>query len=86
MKEGFDIGLEMFGLGIVLIFMIDNMIYGGWIVLLGILSIDIIFDFFKIIFNMIIIQGVIGCQIFEMWYIMVFFICFGLDIFGIIID
>ncbi len=83
-KEGFDVGLEMSGSEIALNTMIDNMIHGGRIALLGILKSDAKVDWSKIIFNGLIIKGIYGRQMHETWYKMSAMIQGGLDISNII--
>ena len=83
-KEGFDVGLEMSGSEIALNTMIDNMIHGGKIALLGILKSDSKVDWEKIIFNGLIIKGIYGRQMHETWYKMSAMIQGGLDISNII--
>lgn len=83
-KEGFDIGLEMSGSEIALNTMIDNMIHGGKIALLGILKSDSKVDWSKIIFNGLIIKGIYGREMHETWYKMSAMLQSGLDISNII--
>ena len=84
MKEGFDVGLEMSGSEIAFNSMIDCMIHGGRIALLGILKSDTRIDWSKIIFNGLIIKGIYGRQMHETWYKMSAMIQGGLDISNII--
>lgn len=83
-REGFDVGLEMSGSEIALNTMIDNMIHGGKIALLGILKSDSKVDWEKIIFNGLIIKGIYGRQMHETWYKMSAMLQGGLDISNII--
>jgi len=83
-KEGFDIGLEMSGSEIALNTMIDHMIHGGKIALLGILKSDSKVDWSKIIFNGLIIKGIYGREMHETWYKMSAMLQSGLDISNII--
>ena len=83
-REGFDIGLEMSGSEIALNTMIDHMIHGGRIALLGILKRDSRVDWSKIIFNGLIIKGIYGRRMHETWYKMSAMLQGGLDISGII--
>ncbi len=83
-KEGFDVGLEMSGSEIALNTMIDHMIHGGKIALLGLLKSDSRIDWSKIIFNGIIIKGIYGRQMHETWYKMSAMLQGGLDISNII--
>lgn len=83
-KEGFDIGLEMSGSEIAFNTMIDNMVNGGRIALLGILKKDAKIDWGKIIFNGLIIKGIYGREMSETWYKMSAMLQGGLDISNII--
>lgn len=84
MKEGFDVGLEMSGSEIAFNTMIDCMIHGGRIALLGLLKSDTKIDWSKIIFNGLIIKGIYGRQMHETWYKMSALLQGGLDISNII--
>ena len=83
-KEGFDVGLEMSGSEIALNSMIDNMVHGGKIALLGILKSDAKIDWSKVIFNGLTIKGIYGRQMHETWYKMSAMLQGGLDISNII--
>ncbi len=83
-REGFDVGLEMSGSEIALNTMIDKMIHGGKIALLGILKDDTKVDWSKIIFNGLVIKGIYGRQMHETWYKMSAMLQGGLDISNII--
>ncbi len=83
-KEGFDVGLEMSGSEIALNTMIDHMIHGGKIALLGLLKSDSKVDWSKIIFNGLIIKGIYGREMHETWYKMSAMLQGGLDISNII--
>ncbi len=83
-KEGFDVGLEMSGSEIALNNMIDHMMHGGKIALLGILKSDSKVDWEKIIFNGLIIKGIYGREMHETWYKMSAMLQGGLDISNII--
>jgi len=83
-KEGFDVGLEMSGSEIALNTMIDHMVHGGKIALLGLLKSDSRIDWSKIIFNGLVIKGIYGRQMHETWYKMSAMLQGGLDISNII--
>lgn len=83
-REGFDVGLEMSGSEIALNTMIDHMIHGGRIALLGLLKSDSRVDWSKIIFNGLILKGIYGRQMHETWYKMSAMLQSGLDITPII--
>lgn len=83
-KEGFDVGLEMSGSEIAFNTMIDNMVHGGKIALLGLLKSDTKIDWSKIIFNGLTVKGIYGRQMHETWYKMSAMLQGGLDISEII--
>ena len=83
-KEGFDIGLEMSGSEIAFNSMIDHMVHGGRMALLGLLKSDAKIDWSKIIFNGLIIKGIYGREMHETWYKMSAMLQGGLDISNII--
>lgn len=83
-KEGFDVGLEMSGSEIAFNSMIDCMIHGGKIALLGLLKSETKIDWSKIIFNSLTVKGIYGRQMHETWYKMSAMLQGGLDIANII--
>jgi len=83
-REGFDVGLEMSGSEIALNTMVDHMIHGGRIALLGLLKSDARIDWSKVIFNGLTIKGIYGRQMHETWYKMSAMLQSGLDISPII--
>ena len=80
MKEGFDVGLEMSGSPAAFRDMIDNMCHGGKIAMLGIPSEKMAIDWNKVVFNMLLIKGIYGREMYETWYKMTVMIESGLDI------
>ena len=83
MTEGFDVGLEMSGNANALNDMIDNMINGGKIALLGLgLEGGVAWD--KFIFKGLTVQGIYGRKVFETWHKMTTMLQGGLDISKII--
>lgn len=82
--EGFDIGLEMSGSESGLGSMIDHMVHGGRIALLGLLKKDAHVDWSKVIFNGLNLRGIYGRQMHETWYKMQAMLQGGLDIAGIV--
>ena len=84
MVEGFDIGLEMSGSPIAFNEMIDNMIMGGNIAMLGVQGNSTTIDWNKVIFNMLTIKGIYGREVFETWHKMTAMLKSGLDISKII--
>jgi len=80
MTEGFDVGMEMSGNAAALNQMIDNMIMGGRIALLGTHAADDRVDWNKIVFRMLTLKGIYGREMFETWYKMTALVQGGLDI------
>jgi len=83
-REGFDVGLEMSGSEIAFNTMIDHMMHGGRIALLGLLKSNAMIDWSKVIFNGLIIKGIYGREMHETWYKMSAMLQGGLDISKII--
>ncbi len=84
MTEGFDVGLEMSGSGVAFNEMIDNMIMGGKIAMLGLQGPNTKVDWNQIIFNMLTLQGIYGREVFETWHKMTSMLKSGLDVSAII--
>ena len=84
LKEGFDVGLEMSGSEQALRDMVDCMIMGGDIALLGLPSEEIKVDLSQIIFKALNIKAIYGREIYETWYKAIALIESGLDISKII--
>ena len=80
MKEGFDVGLEMSGAPSALDQMIDHMVMGGRIALLGVPAQSFNFDLGKIVFRMITLRGIYGREMFETWHKMMAMLESGLDV------
>ena len=80
MKEGFDVGLEMSGSQQALDQMVENLVMGGRIALLGIPPGKSPVDWSRIVFKAITIKGVYGREIFETWYKMIAMLENGLDV------
>lgn len=83
-REGFDIGLEMSGSAVAFNQMIDNMVNGGKIAMLGIPKNDMKINWETVVFRCLNIRGIYGRQMFETWYKMSAMIEGGLDISPII--
>lgn len=79
-KEGFDVGLEMSGSEQALNQMIDLMINGGQIALLGLLKPDATVDWDKIIFGCLKLKGIYGREMYDTWHKMSAMLQSGLDI------
>ena len=84
MREGFDVGLEMSGNQKALDQMVEAMVMGGRIALLGIPPGKSPVDWSRIVFKAITIKGVYGREIFETWYKMLAMLQNGLDIRNVI--
>ena len=80
MKEGFDVGFEMSGNQVALDQMIENLVMGGRIAMLGIPPGKSPVDWSRIVFKAITIKGVYGREIFETWYKMIAMLEGGLDV------
>lgn len=84
MKEGFDVGLEMSGNQRALDQMVEALVMGGRIALLGIPPGKSPVDWSRIVFKAITLKGVYGREIFETWYKMIAMLENGLDVRGVI--
>ncbi|GGH33170.1 L-threonine 3-dehydrogenase [Cribrihabitans marinus] len=80
MKEGFDVGLEMSGSQAALDQMVEALVMGGKIALLGIPPGKSPVDWSRIVFKAITIKGVYGREMFETWYKMIAMLQNGLDV------
>ncbi|HHY49017.1 MAG TPA: L-threonine 3-dehydrogenase [Alphaproteobacteria bacterium] len=80
MKEGFDVGLEMSGAPAALGQMVDHLVMGGRVALLGVPAQPFIFDLGKIVFRMITLKGIYGREMFETWHKMLAMLESGLDV------
>jgi threonine 3-dehydrogenase len=80
MKQGFDVGLEMSGNQRALDQMIEALVMGGRIAMLGIPPGKSPVDWSRIVFKAITIKGVYGREIFETWYKMIAMLENGLDV------
>jgi threonine 3-dehydrogenase len=78
--EGFGVGLEMSGNGKAFNQMIDSMMHGGKIALLGILATGIGIDWVKVIFNGLTLKGIYGREMYETWYKTISMLQSGLDV------
>ena len=80
MAQGFDIGMEMSGNQQALDQMIENLVMGGKIAMLGIPPGKSPVEWSRIVFKAITIKGVYGREIFETWYKMIAMLENGLDV------
>ena len=84
MREGFDVGLEMSGAEAALNQMLDTILVGGKIAMLGIPARAFPVDWTKIVFHMLTIKGIYGREMFETWHKMIAMLQSGLDIRSVI--
>jgi len=84
MKEGFDVGLEMSGAPAALDQMLDHLVMGGRVALLGVPARPFNFDLSKVVFRMVTLKGIYGREMFETWHKMLGMLETGLDVGGII--
>ncbi|WP_072506554.1 L-threonine 3-dehydrogenase [Phaeobacter porticola] len=80
MKQGFDVGLEMSGNQAALDQMVEALVMGGKIALLGIPPGKSPVDWSRIVFKAITLKGVYGREMFETWYKMIAMLQNGLDV------
>ena len=80
MRQGFDVGLEMSGNSAAFDQMVEEMVMGGRIAMLGIPPGKSQVDWSRIVFKALTIKGVYGREIFETWYKMIAMLEDGLDI------
>ena len=83
-KEGFDIGLEMSGAPAAFNQMLENMIWGGKVSMLGLFGGDVAIDWNKVIMSGLTVQGIYGRKMFQTWYQMKNMVQGGLDMSGVI--
>lgn len=84
LAQGFDVGMEMSGNQQALDQMVESMVMGGRIALLGIPPGKSPVDWSRIVFKAITIKGVYGREIFETWYKMIAMLLSGLDVSSVI--
>ena len=85
-REGFDVGLEMSGVPSAFNSMIEHLIHGGKISMLGIMPDDASIPWSKVIFKGLVLKGIYGREMFDTWYKMDAMIHSGLDLEPIITD
>jgi len=84
LKQGFDVGLEMSGSQAALDQMVEALVMGGRIALLGIPPGKSPVDWSRIVFKAITLKGIYGREIFETWYKMIAMLENGLDVLKVI--
>ena len=80
LTEGFDVGLEMSGSQVALDQMVEALVMGGKIALLGIPPGLSPVNWSRIVFKAITIKGIYGREMFETWYKMIAMLQNGLDV------
>lgn len=80
MTEGFDVGMEMSGNPQALRQLLQSMVHGGHVALLGIPPGETAIDWNDVIFKGLILKGVYGREMFETWYKMASMLHSGLDV------
>ena len=86
LNQGFDVGLEMSGSQAALDQMVEALVMGGRIAMLGIPPGRSPVDWSRVVFKAITIKGVYGREIFETWYKMIAMLQNGLDVSQVITD
>lgn len=84
MKEGFDVGFEMSGVESAFGQMVDTMIMGGNIAMLGLPPRPFPVDFGKVVLKALTIRGIYGREMYDTWYKMLAMLDNGLDMSGMI--
>ena len=80
MNEGFDVGLEMSGAEPAFNQILDVMLMGGNIAMLGIPAKPFPVDFGKLVGKALTLRGIYGRQMYETWYKMLALLDSGLDV------
>ena len=83
-KEGFDVGFEMSGAEPAFSQMVDTMIMGGNIAMLGLPPEPFPVDLGKIALKALTLRGIYGRQMYDTWYKMLAMIDSGMDLSGLI--
>jgi threonine 3-dehydrogenase len=79
-REGFDIGLEMSGAPAAFDQMVEHLVMGGKIAMLGIPARPSTVDWSNIVFKMLTVKGIYGREMFETWHKMLAMLESGLEI------
>jgi threonine 3-dehydrogenase len=80
MKEGFDVGLEMSGAPAAFEQMLEHLVVGGKIAMLGIPAKPFAVDWARLVFKMLTVKGIYGREMFETWHKMLGMLQSGLDV------
>lgn len=84
MREGFDVGFEMSGAEPAFAAIVDNLLMGGKIAMLGLPARPFPVDWSALVFKMITIKCIYGREMFETWHKMLAMLQSGLDVRGVI--
>ncbi|WP_082641341.1 L-threonine 3-dehydrogenase [Bradyrhizobium yuanmingense] len=79
-KEGFDVGLEMSGAAAAFNDLIEHLVVGGKIAVVGVSSRPFAVDWAKLVFKMLTVKGIYGREMFETWHKMLGMVQTGLDV------
>lgn len=79
-KEGFDVGLEMSGAPAAFEQMVEHLVVGGKIAMLGIPAKPFTVDWSRLVFKMLTVKGIYGREMFETWHKMLGMLQSGLDV------
>ena len=80
MSEGFDVALEMSGAPAAIDQLVDSLVMGGRVALLGLPSKPALVDWSKVIFRQLTIKGIYGREMFETWHKMIAMLQSGLNV------
>lgn len=80
MREGFDVGLEMSGAEAAFENLLDHLIVGGHVAMLGLPAEPYPVDWSKFVLKQLTIKGIYGREMFETWHKMIAMLQSGLDI------
>ncbi|MCC6304444.1 MAG: L-threonine 3-dehydrogenase [Rhodobacteraceae bacterium] len=84
MREGFDVGLEMSGAGAAFDQMLDQLLMGSKLAMLGIPAGAVPVDWARVVFKGLTIKGIYGREMFETWHKMLAMLQSGLEVRGVI--
>ncbi len=80
MTEGFDVALEMSGAPAAFDQLIDSVVTGGRVALLGLPAGPTLVDWNKVIFKQLTLKGIYGREMFETWHKMIAMLESGLSV------
>ncbi len=80
MTEGFDVALEMSGAPAAFDTLIESVVTGGRVALLGLPAKPTLVDWNKVIFKQLTLKGIYGREMFETWHKMIAMLESGLDV------